>query len=147
MTITAPERTQTAHRVPLSLVQPTPPPSWPPRYVRPLRIVPPLTKAPLVPRRPRSTRITRRGRLVLTLTVVAVIGLLSLVASRSPASHPGRAAPAGSVVVQPGDTLWAVAVRADPHADPRVTVDRIVRLNGLADVSVRPGQHLRLPDH
>jgi LysM repeat protein len=49
------------------------------------------------------------------------------------------------VVVAPGENLWAIARHAVPGADPRVTVDRIVTLNGLTSATVRPGQRLLLP--
>jgi hypothetical protein len=47
------------------------------------------------------------------------------------------------IVVQPGDTLWSIARRLDPEADPRPLVDRLVALNGV--VAVAPGQRLVLP--
>jgi hypothetical protein len=51
-------------------------------------------------------------------------------------------APAGptEMVVQPGDSLWAVAHRLQPHGDVRHLVDRLIERNGGATVSV--GQHL-----
>lgn len=155
MTITAPERTRpgpTALSRPLRLVQPDLEGAWPPRYVRPQRSAtsptsPTSLASSTTPPAPaaRSVRITRRGRLVLTLAAVATLSGLGLSAATAQAAAPGAIpAAAGSAVVQPGDTLWAVAVRADPAADPRVTIGRIVKLNGLPDSTVRPGQRLRL---
>jgi LysM repeat protein len=46
-------------------------------------------------------------------------------------------------VVQPGDTLWSIARGLDPAADVRLTVDRLVALNGGAPLQV--GQRLVLP--
>lgn len=51
----------------------------------------------------------------------------------------------GPVVVQPGDTLWSVAQRADPAADPRAVVDRIKELNGLQGDAVVAGAVLQVP--
>jgi nucleoid-associated protein YgaU len=131
---------------PLALVEPPPCRPWPPRFVRPLRPVPPVPAASAPTPAPRPVRITRRGRLAVTLTILAMLGAVAFTAARSSPGDPapGRP-PAGSVVVQPGDTLWGVAVRADPRADPRVTIERIVELNGMPDATVRPGQRLRLP--
>ncbi|MDP9240450.1 MAG: LysM peptidoglycan-binding domain-containing protein [Actinomycetota bacterium] len=150
MTITALERTQTMPASlparPLRVVEPAPLPGVSPRYVRPLRLVPPVDASTPVTRSIRpGLRLTRRGRLALTLTVAVVVGVLGVIAAQSPEAQPARGVSAGSIVVQPGDTLWAVAVRADPQADPRVTVERIAKLNGITDAAVRPGQRLRLP--
>jgi Tfp pilus assembly protein FimV len=48
-------------------------------------------------------------------------------------------------VVVPGDTLWRIAVRADPGRDPRVVVDQIERENAVEPGSLQPGQVLVLP--
>lgn len=50
------------------------------------------------------------------------------------------------MTVEPGETLWDIASAADPDTDPRLVVQRIIDLNGLAgDPTVHPGQELRLP--
>ncbi len=46
-------------------------------------------------------------------------------------------------LVAPGDTLWSVAVELRPESDPRVTVDRLARLNGGAEL--RAGASLLVP--
>ncbi len=166
MTITVPERTPMGPGGPLALADPASLLFRPPRRARPLRLVPtgpvwPATR-PSIPATRRSNsatvpaapatppmRLTRRGRLLVTTTTAALIAVIALTAAAQPGhpDHPGRPAQdrlAGSVVVQPGDTLWALAVRADPGADPRATVERIRRLNGMPDSTVRPGQHLQM---
>jgi LysM repeat protein len=50
-----------------------------------------------------------------------------------------------SVVVTPGETLWSVADRIAPHADPRLVVADIVSLNHLSSDSVEAGQQLTVP--
>jgi LysM repeat protein len=65
-------------------------------------------------------------------------------ASSSATNHAGRTN-VQHAVVQPGDTLWVIARRAVPDADPRITVQRIVDLNGLTGTAVVPGQQLALP--
>ena len=49
------------------------------------------------------------------------------------------------LTVQQGDTLWSIAVRLVPEEDPRQTIDRIVSLNGLASMEIKPGQLLYVP--
>lgn len=78
-------------------------------------------------------RIAARG-LALAAMIVAVSDRVPRPAHAQPAS------PAGSVVVQPGDNLFRIALR---HGS---TVDALARLNGLASADmIRAGQVLRLP--
>jgi LysM repeat protein len=49
------------------------------------------------------------------------------------------------VVVQPGDTLWAIAAAHYPGDDVRVRVDDIEQANGLAGPTIEVGQTLKLP--
>ncbi len=157
-------------RVPISAVSAFP-------VASPLRLVPEPTRAPAptwAPGRGAPLRLTRRGRLA--VRVAAIVGVLAAVAvsvllvvaahagavsARPPGSATGAgaagAAGAHVIVVQPGDTLWGIAQRAAPGADPRVTIERIVRLNGLDRVdgaggaagaaggALQPGQRLALP--
>ncbi|MFI0485125.1 LysM peptidoglycan-binding domain-containing protein [Actinomadura sp. 9N215] len=97
-------------------------------------------------------RLTRRGRAVLVLfaATVTLVGLwLSVGPGASAGGRETRTDPSGpsrTVVVEPGDTLWNLAADADPGADPRVVVQRIIDLNGLGgDPTVQPGQEIRLP--
>jgi len=80
-----------------------------------------------------------------------VVGLIGLAAASS-APTAGSAAPAGTaghsmtrIVVQPGQTLWTIAMRADPQADPRLVVQRIIAANALRDGSIQAGQRLWVP--
>ena len=50
-----------------------------------------------------------------------------------------------TVVVQPGDTLWSIAVEHYPADDVRVRVDDIEQANGLSGPTIVVGQTLRLP--
>lgn len=90
-------------------------------------------------------RLTRRGRVV----VVLLLALVAVTAfSLGRASSDASGAPAAtrrSVVVQPGETLWEIARRAVPGADPRETVARIADLNDLSGSLVHPGQRLVVP--
>ena len=99
------------------------------------------------PRAHRPARLTRRGRAVVVLVVALLLllafslGRVAPSASTSPQSRPPRQV----VVVQPGDTLWGIAVASAPAVDPRVTIERILDLNGLPGPAVRAGQSLVLP--
>jgi nucleoid-associated protein YgaU len=95
----------------------------------------------------RGVRLTRRARLlaaVLTLALGVAIGswLGPLLAGGG-----GDLQLAGveSVVVQPGDTLWSIAVEVAGAADVREVVDRIQQLNHLQGTVLVPGQVLELP--
>ena len=55
----------------------------------------------------------------------------------------GAVAPDATYVIQPGDTLWSLAVRLDPTGDPRPLVARLAAQVG-GDTAV-PGEHVILP--
>jgi nucleoid-associated protein YgaU len=48
-------------------------------------------------------------------------------------------------VVRAGETLWSIAERVAPGEDPRVVVDRIVRVNRVDPGGLVPGQALVIP--
>ena len=93
-------------------------------------------------------RLTRRGR-VAVLALLLALAFAGAVLLRSPAaatSEPVVGAPvAERVTVRPGETLWVIAQRAVPGADPRVTVDRIMEMNGLESSAVQAGSALLVP--
>jgi LysM repeat protein len=49
------------------------------------------------------------------------------------------------VTVAAGDTLWSIAARRYPDADPREKVFQIEQLNHLAGPTIVPGERLRVP--
>jgi LysM repeat protein len=49
------------------------------------------------------------------------------------------------VVVRPGQTLWSIAVRAEPTADPRVVVQEIIDANSLTGPAIQAGAVLWVP--
>jgi hypothetical protein len=131
---------------------------------RPQRIPPAGTAAApgtrdAAPRTPRTAarrvRLTRRGRVVVTGFIVAgvlLVAALAWLALAGPAQAAGPGARSGSVyrnlatvVVRPGQTLWSIAVRAEPGADPRVVIREIADLNALSGTVVEPGQQLLVP--
>lgn len=92
----------------------------------------------------RPTRLTRLGRVVTAVLLVAAL-CAAFVVGRTTSAAGDVPAANRTVVVQPGDTLWALATRIDAQADPRVTVVRLEQLNHLGTAAVRAGQILRLP--
>lgn len=100
---------------------------------------------------PRPVRLTLLGRRVVA-AVVLVAALATAWAVLAPMAADALQSRAGSysgatsqVVVLPGDTLWSIARTAQPGVDPRDTVLRIQKLNGLTDSEVSAGQRLVVP--
>ncbi|MGA3147089.1 MAG: LysM domain-containing protein [Acidimicrobiales bacterium] len=113
---------------------------------------PPLTLVPArrhgAAGRRRSSPGVRRRR-----TLLAVMGLLLIALALPLSGTGGYSHPAGSALaenrgpvvytVQPGDSLWSIAERLDPTADPRPLVARLASQTGSE--SVRPGERIVLP--
>ena len=93
-------------------------------------------------------RLTRRGKAVVTLgAALACLGLLQVTGGVQAVASGLTAGPAtASVVVQQGETLWEIAKRVAPEADPRATVATIRELNSLdRSATVQAGQGLIVP--
>jgi hypothetical protein len=133
-----------------------------PRSTRPAvapsrtRVVRPASVPSRVPvQRVRRTRLTRRGRRVVwafaVLLVVAVLTpvLLALASGAQAADHglPPSAVRASmqQVVVKPGQSLWSIALNAEPQADPRAVIRQIMEFNALGSQVVVPGESLWVP--
>ena len=94
----------------------------------------------------------RRRRLLLGVAVVGILVALALpwggagghtLATPGPVLAGATVTHHASYVVQPGDTLWSIAQRLDPGADPRPIVAELQAQVGSETVQV--GQHLQLP--
>jgi hypothetical protein len=92
----------------------------------------------------RGLRLTRRGQLVLLLVVVAAV-YAGFGLGRANAGPEHSPAAAHRVVVQQGDSLWAIAARVAPNQDPRDVVGKLKSLNHLQSSAVQAGQTLQLP--
>ncbi|HUK73224.1 MAG TPA: LysM peptidoglycan-binding domain-containing protein [Streptosporangiaceae bacterium] len=96
-------------------------------------------------------RLTRRGRMVVVGFLVFAGGLIWLAAAGGAAATGSGVSPSvyekhmSQVVVRPGDTLWSIAVRAEPHADPRIVIERISDINALPSPEIAVGQRLWVP--
>ncbi|MFZ9360747.1 MAG: LysM peptidoglycan-binding domain-containing protein [Candidatus Nanopelagicales bacterium] len=94
-----------------------------------------------------TLRLTKRGRFVLilaTLTAVSAFVAPSLTSSAK-ASLDQAGNKSQLIVVSPGETLWTIASRVNPEADPRAVIEEIKNLNVLEGTSVYAGQVLRIP--
>jgi nucleoid-associated protein YgaU len=100
-----------------------------------------------------DVRLTRRGRVARTGALAALVLLLAV--SVADVVGSGRALAADTstsrpvitqeVVVEQGDSLWLIAGRTAPTADPREVVTRIRELNGMRSNLIQPGQVLLVP--
>src|SRR3954467_4555233 len=92
-------------------------------------------------------RVTRRGRLVVVLAVLAlmIVGFSATGHVASQAASSAGVQHARTVTVQPGESLWAVAVRVAPHADPRLVLARVAQITPLWGSGVVAGQQIRVP--
>jgi hypothetical protein len=99
-------------------------------------------------------RLTRRGRIVVTVFLVAVFSVAvllvtALVSGRAQATNHGqpRAGYQGmhQIVVKPGQTLWSIAASAEPTADPRNVVQEIMAANAIGSPTIAAGQLLWVP--
>jgi hypothetical protein len=97
--------------------------------VRHLSVVP----TPETDVRQPDLRLTRRGRLAMFVSTVLMLGVLGVILGSTTVAtdEPGAPVPATMVVVEPGQTLWDLAAKANPNGDIRSTVDDIMRLNSI----------------
>ncbi len=90
----------------------------------------------------------RRRRTLVAFTGLLLIGLGLPLGGAGGNSHAAGSALAGNgrpaeYTVQPGDSLWSIAERVDPTADPRPLVARLASQTGSE--SVVPGERISLP--
>ena len=84
----------------------------------------------------RALRHVYRWALVLVAALAVMLALSRI-------AHGGESA--ATMVVQPGDTLWAIAAARYPTDDTRARVDEIERMNNLSSPAISVGETLRLP--
>lgn len=100
-----------------------------------------------VPHRRRVSPAVRRRRTLLAVTAVLMVALALPVGGTGGRSHATGSALSGAgtvaYTVRPGDTLWAIATRIDPSADPRPMVAKMAAETGSS--TVYPGERIRLP--
>ena len=83
------------------------------------------------------------------MLLAALLTLAVLVVALGPSTiatgEAGDAVPTQTVTVQPGDTLWKLATKANPNGDIRQTVDDIMRLNSLPTAHLPMGSEVAVP--
>lgn len=90
----------------------------------------------------------RRRRLLLAVMGLALVGLALPLSGTGGRSHATGSALAGighqvGYTVRPGDSLWSIAERVDPTADPRPLVAQLASQTGSE--TVVPGERIVLP--
>jgi LysM repeat protein len=94
--------------------------------------------------RPLRSRRAVGGRRLRQWTLVLLAAIaLSLVLAK--VALGGGSQADATVVVQPGDTLWAIAAAHYPTDDVRARVADIERANGLQSPVIEVGETLHLP--
>ena len=94
---------------------------------------------------PMSRTRVRRRRLVALSVAIGVVGVLSGPVANAVGVGGSPEAPARTYVVRAGDTLWSIARRSAPSADPRLVVDAIASANRVDPGALVPGQQLSIP--
>jgi hypothetical protein len=94
-------------------------------------------------------RVTRRGRVVFGTLLALVIagGAIAAALGGGGAAAAGGASEAhfSHVTVLEGQSLWQIAEKVAPSADPRDVIAAIVDLNQLPSSTVSPGEKLAIP--
>lgn len=124
----------------LWLLEPLPTPTRTAPAPRPVRPEPAT-----VPSTPGAVRLTRRGRVVAGVAAVAAAVTLGLGLTTAVGPEPAPNETTRMHVVQPGETLWAIAQGTSVDAPVGEVVDRIEELNDLDTALLEPGQRLRVP--
>ena len=91
------------------------------------------------------TYVRRRRTVAVAVAALVAVLLSPLAASALRPGEPPRPPAQRTVVVQPGDTLWSIAQRVRPAADPRETVAAIQDANGIDAGSLQPGRSIVVP--
>ena len=102
---------------------------------------------PVRPRRHRTAAVYLRRRFVaaaLGVVLVLVAGQAAAALGGSSLAPTERRPQVDTVVVEPGDTLWSIARRVAPDADPREVVDALVQARGTA--ALLPGETITWVD-
>jgi hypothetical protein len=109
---------------------------------------PRVQPAPLAGRAPEPRlRLTRRGRVVLVVLPAVLAATSALVSLTAPFAEAQPTRPPTTTVVRTGDTLWSIAERIAPQADPRDVVADLERSNHLPGAGLQAGTRLTLPAH
>ena len=93
-----------------------------------------------------SLTLTARGRRVLGVVALVLVGAVVLFGGRAVAGSPADAVPVDTYTVAAGESMWTIATAyTAQHEDVRDTVGALVALNGLAGAGLRAGQQILVP--
>lgn len=94
-----------------------------------------------------AVRLTRRGRLVVLLAALTFVLMLGIALGgvSTASEEAGESRPTEVVVVDDGDTLWAIAAEIAEDGEVRSVMKDIERLNALDSPALMVGQKLRIP--
>lgn len=94
-------------------------------------------------------RLTKRGRGVVTALAAAPLVIAALVfalnGGGATATPESSGVPFHYMTVDSGESLWQLAERIAPNADPRDVIEQLMQLNRLESSEVFPGQQLAIP--
>lgn len=76
---------------------------------------------------------------------VLVFGLVVVPGARIVSANQTHTPKAATYVVEDGDTLWSLAGKLAPKADPRAVVYDLMKVNKLGSAEIYSGQRLKLP--
>ncbi len=112
----------------------------------------PRFEVPQVPAARTRLRLTVRGRRVVAGLAAAPLAValsaIILTTGGGAVASSEQGVPAGTfetVTVMPGESLWSIAERVAPTADPRDVVYEISQLNALGSATLDVGQSLAIP--
>lgn len=101
------------------------------------------------PRRqtPTRVRLTRRGRVLVAATFLAILGtlMIALGGLATGTFDRGTPTPVRVVEVQPGQTLYAIAGQVAAPGHVREMVAQIEQLNSLSSPVLQVGQKIAVP--
>jgi len=92
----------------------------------------------------RSRPLSKRQALSLKLGLSGLV-LVALGAGFTSVAYGGGRTGTEQVVVQPGQSLWAIAQDRYPDEDTRSMVGQIVRLNHIDGQAIYAGERLQVP--
>ena len=89
----------------------------------------------------------RRGRLAITLVVLALAVIAAVVGVNRAFAAPAAAAPLATVTVASGDTLSDIAAREMPGLPIREAVQRLQIANNLNSAAISAGASIVIPSY
>jgi LysM repeat protein len=93
-------------------------------------------------------QLTRRGRAVVFLAAALLVLLAAIFLGATSVATSDEGGPASAtrvIMVDEGDTLWAIAADLAADGDVREMIDTIKRINALDSAALQAGQEIHVP--